>query len=275
MKKILVGFVLALVLSFGTASAENWVYFSYSDNGDWYADLDSVRGDGVRFTVAIALMSNSADTLYWYKREVSIIPSMGQFKYLSYKKHTIGSTRYEEWYGDDYFSNYTSSHIMYSLGDLITGTRKNKGLSSLEPLITPVKRIPFDNQQTYPGNWIRMDEKKLWFYDANSVVDKGNGKYEIMSVYFAEDAKQLWVNYNIVDLNQNTINNYRTDYINTKERSHYIRERGNDFITSKADSYNQQLINNVKNGSYKEKKGYPKLLEPQSDEPVKDKKKKK
>ena len=275
MRKIFVGFVLALMLSFGTASAENWVYFSDSDNGDWYADLDSVRGDGVRFTVAIALMSNSADTRYWYKREVSIIPSVGQFKYLSYKKHTIGITHYDEWYGDDYFSNYTSGHIMYSLGDLITGSRKEKGFSSLEPLINPVKRIAYNNQNTYPGNWLAMESKNFWFYDANSIVDKGNGKYEIMSVYLGDDTKILWVNYNIVDINQNLINNYRTDYLNTRERTHYLRERGNEFVSNKSDSINQQLVNIVKTGSYKGQKGYSTLLEPQNDEPVKEKKKKK
>ena len=150
MRKIVLGLILVFALSFGTGFAENWVYFANDEDGNWFIDTDATKGDGLRFIITTACVSDSPTATKWYRREISIVPSLQEYKHLLSEEHRIGVKEYTYWDSWSSYNNYNSLNILSKAEPHLTGPRR-EGFQSLEELIKPVISAPLPKGRLFRG----------------------------------------------------------------------------------------------------------------------------
>ena len=266
-KKILIGLLLMIGLSFGTGSAENWVYFANDDDGNWFIDTDATKGDGLRFIITTACVPDSPTATKWYRREISIVPSLQEYKYLLSEEHQIGVKEYTYWDSWSSYNNYNSLNILSKAEPHLTGPRR-EGFQSLEDLIKPAILASLPKGETFPGNWVKLNNNNNFSYNTESIVDKGNGIYQIDVAWIRDDEKELRIRRKLINRTLDQIAETRVEYLSVgkfREPLYYYREKKTDFVTPRPGSMDEQILKIVKAGVDITQKGKPELIETQFD----------
>ena len=135
-------------------------------------------------------------------------------------------------------------------------------------MIKPAILASLPKGETFPGNWVKLNNNNNFSYNTESIVDKGNGIYQIDVAWIRDDEKEIRIRRKLINRTLDQIAETRVDYLSVgkfREPLYYYREKKIDFVTPRPGSMDEQILKIVKAGVDITQKGKPELIETQFD----------